>query len=86
MGKTEKQIKEITELAVVTIIRHIKKYNELGINYLTENNYKGNTSDLEEYNELIISDFKNDSPKTIADACERIEKLTGLKRKNKRSS
>ncbi len=80
LGKTENQIHEITGLAVVTIIRHVKKYNELGLGYLKENNYKGNVSDLDRYSELIISDFNNDCPKTIAEASKRIEKLTGIKR------
>jgi transposase len=78
--KTEKQIQEITGLAVVTIIRHIKKYNELGFDYLSENNYKGNISDLEAFSKLILDSLNKECPKTIAEACKRIEKLTGLKR------
>ncbi|GMO28986.1 MAG: hypothetical protein Ta2B_09920 [Termitinemataceae bacterium] len=79
-GKTEKQIHELTELSVVTIIRHIKKYNKLGFDYLKENNYKGNTSDLEAYSELIITDFNKQCPATIEEAGKRIEKLVGIKR------
>jgi transposase len=80
IGKTEEQIREITGLSVTTIVRHIKKYNELGFAYLKENNYKGNTSDLEEFSGLIIADFNEKRPKTIDEAIERIEKLTGVKR------
>ncbi len=80
LGKTERQIHEITELSAVTIIRHVKKYNELGLDYLKETNYKGNVSDLEGYSELIIFGFNNDCPKTIAEASERTEKPTGIKR------
>jgi transposase len=83
-GKTEKQIQEITELSVVTIIRHIKKYNELGFAYLKENNYKGNISELEALSALILADFNRQCPKTIAEACARIEKLTGIKRSETR--
>ena len=80
IGKTEEQIREITKLSVTTIVRHIKKYNELGFAYLQENNYKGNTSDLEAFSDLIIADFTKQCPKTIDEATDRIEKLTGVKR------
>ena len=56
------------------------KSNELGFDYLKENNYKGNISDREDYSEIIIADFNKDCPKTIDEAAQRIEKLTGIKR------
>jgi len=62
------------------IVIHIKKFLEKGIDYITENNYKGNTSELDKYENVILTDFKKTPPNTIGEAIKRIEKLTGLKR------
>ena len=37
-------------------------------------------SELDQYDEVIIADFEKHPPKTLRDAQERIQRLTGLKR------
>ena len=61
-------------------ISHIKKFREKGFKYFEENNYKGQTSQLEQYKNVIIKEFTKEPPKTIREATIRIEELTGIKR------
>jgi transposase len=42
--------------------------------------WKGQSSKLNEYKDIIDKDFENNPPKSINEAQERIEKLTGIKR------
>jgi len=80
IGKTIPFVMSAAKLSNKTIISHVKKYIEKGMDYIFENNYKGNISELDKYETKILEDFKKAPPATIGEATARIEKLTGLKR------
>lgn len=63
-----------------TVAAYLKTYVEGGLEAVKKNNYIGPTSELEQYAELILSDFELNPPATINEASYRIEQLTGIKR------
>ena len=80
MGKTENEIVARTGLAVSTIVKYIKKYNETGIISIYTTEHKGQPSELNNHTEIIIEDFTKNPPSTIEEAIIRIEALTDIKR------
>ena len=58
----------------------IKGFVKHGLSYLQESNYKGSTSELDEYQEIIVNEFRNNPPKNIDEAIIRIKELTGITR------
>jgi len=63
-----------------SVSKHVREYLKKGMDYITENNYKGNASDLDKHEDVILKDFEKKAPNTINEAIERIENLTGLRR------
>ena len=77
-GYTEKEIKDITGLAVSTILTHVKRFKNEGINYIYTTNYRKNKPKLEPYTDIIIEDFKKENPQTIDEAIIKVKELTGV--------
>lgn len=81
IGKNIPFIMVAAKLSNKTIISHVKAFIKQGINYIFENNYNGNNvSELDKFEEIILSDFAENPPSTIREATSRIEKLTAIKR------
>ena len=63
-----------------SVKKYIKKYEEKGIIGLLQENPYRPKSDLEQYTAKIIESLENEPCATINECCERIEKITGIKR------
>ena len=76
-------IKIISHVANVSerqVRNYRETYEEQGVAALTSNTRYKPVSDLAEYKELIKESLLSNPVATVAEACERIEKLTGIKR------
>ena len=80
LNKSIPEIMNAVDISNKSVSKHVKQYLLKGMDYITENNYKGNVSELNNYETIIINDFTETPPNTINEAIERIEKLTGLRR------
>jgi transposase len=79
-GLPNKKIQQILNIDKNTVTAYLKLYVEGGLESVKKNNYLGPTSELEQYAEIIFSDFEINPPATIKEASYRIEQLTGIKR------
>ena len=57
---------------------YLRMYQEGGIATLEEWNFHKPISELDEYRDEIKAAFEEQSPKSVNEAFERIEKLTGI--------
>ena len=65
----------IAELGRATVQRYVAAYRDGGLDGLT-----GPVSDLAEHTEIIKKSLTEAPVRTVAEACDRIETLTGLRR------
>jgi len=79
-GLPHKKIQQILNIDKNTVTAYLKVYSEGGLEAIKKNNYVGQSSQLEQYAEIIFSDFELNPPATINEASYRIEQLTGIKR------
>ena len=77
---SNKEIAVSIGVSVDNVTDTVRGFNELGMKYLKTSNYKGTTSELDKYEDLIISNFESDPPKNIDEAIIRVRKLTGITR------
>jgi transposase len=70
----------ITGVTAITIRNYRTLYQTGGIKALLKNNHKGQVSKLHNHSSSIEEDFKKNPPASIAEAQDRIEKRTGIKR------
>jgi len=71
---------KITKITSNTLRAYMTEYIEGGIDRLKEVRFHIRTSALEEYSGTIEQYFKENPPVTIAEAAEKIEQLTGIRR------
>lgn len=79
-GISHTQICELCRTSRPTLAKYLKAYQTKGIGALLKNNYKGQPSELHNFSEQIKNEFEHRPPSTLAEAADRIEKLTGLRR------
>lgn len=79
-GYSTSEIAEIMGVTTNTVRNHFYEYIEGGIERLKENRYKGQPSVLSNHAASIEDDFRRDPPSTVAEAADRIEKMTGVRR------
>ena len=79
-GLTREKVSEITGLGRATVQRYVAAFRDGGLDGLRKWGVTGPVSDLAVYRELIREEFTRLPARTIAEACERIERLTGLRR------
>ncbi len=60
--------------------RAVEAFRTSGLDGLREWNRKGPTSELASYRDLIRESFEKEPVRSVAEAAERIEKMTGLRR------
>lgn len=77
---SHKEIGRICRISKPTLIKYLIEFNAEGLRGFEQLKWKGQSSKLNDYKELIFNDFENNPPKTITEAQSRIEKLTGIKR------
>lgn len=79
-GIANEQISRIVLVSTRRISDYVTKYNEKGLEYVTNNKPYKPKSKLEDHKEMIKDDFEKEPPATATEASDRIENLTGIKR------
>ncbi|MGH2645087.1 MAG: IS630 family transposase [Chitinophagaceae bacterium] len=73
-------IGQIVGLHTNTVSHWLRVYSEEGFEGLLTNNYGTNQSELDRHGESLLSSFLKTPPMNAAEAAERIEEMTGIKR------
>jgi transposase len=81
IGYTNIDISKMLDIHYNSVARYIKTYREKEVEGLYKTNYHSKGSNMEEYKESIIEDFKNNPVCSISQAISRIRELTGIERK-----
>ena len=79
-GLAHKEICRLVHITRATLSEYLKQYQQGGIDKLKELNFNKPQSQLQSHNKTIEMDFKEHPPKSVAEAQDRIEKLTGIRR------
>jgi transposase len=77
---TREKAAEVAGLGRATVQRYVAAFREGGLDGLRAWGVKGPVSDLAAHKELIREDLARQPARSIAEACERIEALTGIRR------
>jgi transposase len=79
-GVTREKAAEIVGIGRATVQRYVAAFREGGLDGLRQWNPNRPISEMAAYRELIRESFEKQPACTIAEACERIFQLTGLRR------
>ena len=79
-GLKHKEICKICRITKPTLIEYLTEFNDKGIDSFKSLKWKGQSSKLNEYKDIIDKGFEKGPPKSINEAQDRIEKLTGIRR------
>ena len=79
-GLTRQKAAEIVGLGRATVHRYVAAFREGGLDGLRRCDHHRPVSEMAAYRELIRESFEKQPVRTIAEACERIFQLTGLRR------
>lgn len=80
-GLTREKAAEVAGLGRATAQRYVAAYREGGLDGLRRWGVVGPVSDLAAHTEAIRASLTETPVRTVAEACDRIEQLTGLRRK-----
>ena len=79
-GLTRQKAAEIVGVSRATVQRYVEAYRQGGLDELRRSNAQRPPSELAAFRDIIRASFEEKPACTIAEACDRIEKLTGLHR------
>ena len=79
-GLKRKQAARLAGIGLATVQRYVVAFRDGGLEGLRQWNVYCPTSELSTYRDLIRKSFEEHPVSTIAEACERIYQLTGLRR------
>lgn len=79
-GETHQRIAELADVSRRTVQRVLEILEKEGLDGVREFHEKGRENGLAPHCEPLAEEFRQRPPTTIAEACERIEKLTGVRR------
>lgn len=79
-GLTRDKAAEIAGVSRTTVHRFVVAFRDGGLDGLRRWDVKGNPGEMAAYAEIIRKSFTDQPVHTIAEACERIFQLTGLRR------
>lgn len=79
-GESHQRIAQLTRVHVNTVTAYVREYAAGGIDKLKEVNFNRPESELMEHRETLEAEFRKSPPATVAEAMNRIEILTGIKR------
>src|SRR5262245_2512375 len=79
-GTTRQKAAEIVGLGRATVHRYVVAFREGGLDGLRRCHHHGPVSAMAAYREVIRESFEKQPARTMAEACERIFQLTGLRR------
>lgn len=80
MGFSHSEIYKLCRISKPTLVSYLKDFKTGGFDSFQILNWKGQKTKLYEYKDRIESDFNANPPRSILEARERIEKLTGISR------
>jgi transposase len=79
-GLTREKAGEIVGVSRATVQRYLDAYQQGGLDGLRRSNRQRPVSELAAFRDIIRTSFEDQPVSTIAEACDRIEKLTGIRR------
>jgi transposase len=79
-GLAHQDIRMLCQISKTTLTKYIRQYKKGGVEELKKLEYKGQTSELNQYGEQIKEYFKKHPASSVAEASDAIEKITGIKR------
>jgi transposase len=79
-GTTRQKAAEIVGLSRATVHRYVVAFREGGLDALRRCRHHRPVSELAAYRDLIRESFEKQPARTMAEACDRIFRLTGLRR------
>jgi transposase len=80
LGYQHQEIGSIMQIDQKTLRRYLRMYQEGGIEAMKVLNFHQPVSALQDHREEIEEEFRTRPPKSIKEAIDRIEKLTGIRR------
>jgi transposase len=79
-GETQQRAGQLAGVSGATVERIVACYRRDGLAGVRTLKWKRPVSELESHRECLEESFRQNPPHTVAEACQRIEELTGLKR------
>jgi transposase len=79
-GSTREQAAEVVRVSRATVQRYVAAFRAGGLDGLRQLNPHRPVSEMAAYRDLIRESFEEQPARTMAEACERIFQLTGLRR------
>jgi transposase len=79
-GQTQQQAAQLAGVSEATVARHIALFRKHGLDGLRTLQLYKPTSELEKHQSTLENEFREQPPHTIAEACARIQELTGVRR------
>jgi transposase len=79
-GEVHVRIAELAGLARATVQRILDQYEAGGLESVRTFHWHVPTSELAPHQQLLEAEFRQRPPHTVAEACQRIEQLTGVRR------
>lgn len=79
-GETHERIAELTGVGRRTVQRVLDAFEKGGLEAVRSFHERGRTNGLLPHSELLEAEFRERPPRTVAEACDRIERLTGVRR------
>jgi transposase len=79
-GLTREKVATIIGVGVSTVKRHANAFRDGGLDGLRRWKKKGRTGSLEAHRDLLAESFREQPASTVAEAADRIEQLTGIRR------
>lgn len=79
-GETQVRLAELAGLSRATVQRVLDQYQAGGVQAVRTLHWHVPTSALAPYQPQLEEEFRQRPPQTVSEACQRIEKLTGVRR------
>src|SRR5258707_14225801 len=79
-GVTRQKAAEVAGVGRATVQRYVAAFRDGGLDGLRRWDVKGQVSELAASRDLIRESFEKTPVRTIAEACDRVDQLTGLRR------
>jgi transposase len=84
LGYSHKEIIKLVGISKPTFVSYLKDYKEGGIEKLKILTFHKPEGELTQYKDLLADYFKENPPKTLLEATEKIKELTGIERSRER--
>jgi len=83
-GKSHQEISEFVGLSLNALTGIFKMYATQGLSAVRQLGYKPRRSPLDDHREMLRKHFEDNPPASVKQACDEIEKLTGIKKSQTR--